>query len=131
MRKIHNMFKSSAIIIFLFLLMMLISSCSYINNSYFLNKPEFSYQILIKPANTYESRELLLFSANETEWREKDRELIINGKEITALSEDELSKVFMSYIKYGNQTISIMFYQEISYRIYKNGELINYIPSLK
>lgn len=129
MRKIHNIFKISAIIVFLFTIF--ISSCSYINNSYFLNKPEFSYQILIKPANTYESRELLLFSANEIEWREKDRELIINGKEITALTEDELSKVFMSYIKYGNQTISIMFYPEISYRIYKNGELINYIPSLK
>lgn len=107
-----------------------ILGCSFLNKIIIFNKSKYFYQILIKPAvlTLYESRELLLFSANEVSWHESSRTLTINGEENHNWKKDDLLKIFADYAKDKEGRIYITFYTDISYKIYKNGEILNSIP---
>lgn len=106
--------------------------CASLNKTVIFNKSKYSYQILIKPTvlTFHESRELLLFSANEVLWHEPSRTLIINGKENHNWKKDDLFKIFNNYAKDKEGRIYITFYTSLSYKIYKNGEILNSIPSV-
>lgn len=109
-----------------------ILGCASLNKIIIFNKSRYSYQILIKPTvlTFYESRELLLFSASEVDWHEQSRTLTINGEENHSWKKDDLLKIFADYAKDKEGRIYIIFYADLSYKIYRNGEIFNSIPSI-